>query len=65
MVNLEPSTATHATDQIASPKGLVIGLRDSNEPELIPLSISDRPVNHLRWILVVEKEVSIATIPLA
>lgn len=50
--------AAHNADQIASPKGLVVGLQDSDQPETIPTKIDGKDLSGLRWILVVEKEVS-------
>ena len=46
--------------QVASPKGLVAGLRSSGsnqQPETMPTSIENISLSHLGWILVVEKEV--------
>lgn len=45
--------------QVGSPKGLVVGLdMSSNEVELIPTSFQHLHLEHLQWVLVVEKEVS-------
>ncbi|RMZ88035.1 hypothetical protein DV736_g4730, partial [Chaetothyriales sp. CBS 134916] len=43
---------------VASPRGLVVGISQSNEPETTPVSLGDRSIGHLKWILVVEKEAS-------
>ncbi|RMZ79734.1 hypothetical protein DV738_g3269, partial [Chaetothyriales sp. CBS 135597] len=43
---------------VASPRGLVVGLSKSSEPETTPISLDDRSVDHLKWILVVEKDAS-------
>ena len=47
----------HSLEEVASPKGLVVGLREPSEPETTPLGLAGRSVEHLKWILVVEKEV--------
>ncbi|RMD43658.1 hypothetical protein DV735_g1479, partial [Chaetothyriales sp. CBS 134920] len=44
---------------VASPRGLVVGLSQSTEPETTPISLDGRSVDHPKWILVVEKDASV------
>ena len=45
--------------ETASPKGLVVGWHaDDGEPETIPISVEAPDIDHIDWVLVIEKEAS-------
>ena len=45
--------------ETASPKGLVVGWQaDNTEPETIPISVDAPNIDHINWVLVIEKEAS-------
>ncbi len=45
--------------ETASPKGLVVGWHaDDGEPETIPISVEAPDIDHINWVLVIEKEAS-------